>query len=87
MIKGYEILIQEHSDIWKKYCPDRYCHYLNSLALRNLFVGNKKEARKWLKLSFKEKPFSITTLFLYFLSFTNKKLAILIYKILKFLKS
>jgi hypothetical protein len=71
----------------KKYCPDRYCHYLNSLALRNLFVGNKKEARKWLKLSFKEKPFSIQTLFLYLLSFTNKKLATLIYKILKFLKS
>jgi glycosyltransferase involved in cell wall biosynthesis len=87
MIRGYEILIQEHSDVWKKYCPDRYCHYLSSLALRNLFVGNKKEARKWLKLAFQEKLFSIPTLFLYLLSFTNQKLVILIYKILKFLKS
>jgi hypothetical protein len=37
---------------------------------------NKKEARKWLKLSFKEKPFSIPTLVLYLLSFTNTKIII-----------
>jgi hypothetical protein len=79
MIRGYEILIQEHSDVWKKCCPERYCHYLNSLALRNLFIGNKKETRKWLKLSLKEKPFSIPTLFLYLLSFTNSKIVIIVY--------
>jgi glycosyltransferase involved in cell wall biosynthesis len=79
MIKGYEILVQEHSDVWKKYCPDRYCHYLNSLALRNLFIENKKEARKWLKLSLKVNHFSIQTLFLYFLSFTNMKIIITAY--------
>jgi len=87
MIKGYEILIQEHSNVWKKYCPERYCHYLNSLTLRNLFIGNKIEAKKWLKLSFKEKPFSIQTLVLFLLSFTNQKIVTFIYKIMKLIKN
>ena len=79
MIRGYEILIQEHSDVWKKCCPETYYHYLNSLALRNFFIGNKKEARKWLKLSLKVNYFSIQTLFLYLLSFTNMKIIITAY--------
>ena len=68
MAKGTEILIREHSGVWKDKCPKQYFKYLNAAVMYNLISRNKKKARIWVKVLLKENPRSIKSwVFLLFL--------------------
>ncbi len=59
MAKGIEILINEHGEVLKKCCPDRYVQHLNSAALFNLLGGNRAKAKKWAALSLSRNIFCL----------------------------
>ena len=69
MARGVEILLTEHADIWKEYCPGKYFSYLMSAIFFNSLAGNKEKVRYWTNVYLKQNLFSVQCWILYILSF------------------
>lgn len=71
--KGYEIIVTEHGDALK-YCPSRYCQYLNSASLFNLLSGDKDKSRYWSKKSLRVNLFNLKGWAIFILTFLPKSI-------------
>lgn len=79
MTAGYEVAIRENKDAWLAHCPKTFIRYSQSLALRYLFVGEPKRARKLLRSVLSVSFFSPYSWAVYFLSFFGKKAAVKVF--------